>query len=61
MRNSVLYDSRKFKSHGCRVCKHNPMGICELCGKEVPIGKVLGNGRASWCPKGKTDERKKHV
>lgn len=44
---------KKHKRYGCCACEHNPMGVCELCGREVPIGKVLGNGRASWCPMGK--------
>lgn len=26
----------------CRDCEHNPEGICELCGKEIPITHVMG-------------------
>ena len=41
------------KKFGCRVCKHNPMGICELCDREVPARLVIQNGHPSWCPKHK--------
>lgn len=48
---------RTHKPHGCKICKHNPMGICEMCGKEVPMRLVIQNGIPSWCPKkgGKND------
>jgi hypothetical protein len=42
---------RTHKPHGCKVYKHNPMGICELCGKEVPMRLVVQNGVPKWCPK----------
>jgi len=41
---------RTHKEHGCKVCKHNPMGICELTGKEVPSRLVIQNGVPAWCP-----------
>lgn len=44
---------KKRPKFGCKVCEHNPMGICELCGKEVPMRFVIQNGTASWCPKKK--------
>ena len=52
---------KKHKAFGCRVCEHNPMGMCELASRDVPVGYVLMNGHPRWCPKGKKDERKKHV
>lgn len=41
---------KKHKHFGCKVCEHNPMGICELCGREVPMRLVIQNGVPSWCP-----------
>ena len=37
--------------HGCRACEHNPMGICELTGREVPMTYMMQNRVAAWCPK----------
>lgn len=37
--------------HGCNVCKHNPIGLCELAGREVPVGYIIKNGTPPWCPK----------
>lgn len=36
----------------CSKCKHNPMGTCELCGKEIPMAYVLDriNKNPGWCP-----------
>ena len=36
----------------CSDCKHNPMGTCELCGKEIPMAYVLDriNKNPGWCP-----------
>lgn len=48
--------TKKHKKYGCKVCKHNPMGICELCGKEVPMRLVVQNGSPKWCPRGGKDE-----
>lgn len=42
---------RTHKPHGCKIRKYNPMGICELCGKEVPMRLVVQNGVPKWCPK----------
>lgn len=42
---------KKHKPYGCKICKHNPLGVCELCGREVPIRLVIQNGQPSWCPK----------
>ena len=44
---------KKHKQYGCKVCKHNPVGICELCGREVPMRLVIQNGTPKWCPKQK--------
>lgn len=49
--------TRKHKPHGCKVCKHNPMGICQLAEKEVPIQYVVSNGNPKWCPKPKKGEK----
>lgn len=36
----------------CSDCKHNPMGTCLLCDKEVPMAYVIGriNKAPGWCP-----------
>ena len=36
----------------CSNCKHNPLGTCLLCGKDVPIAYVLNriNKCPNWCP-----------
>ena len=36
----------------CSNCKHNPMGYCELCGKEIPMAYVIDriNKNPGWCP-----------
>lgn len=46
------------KPYGCKVCEHNPMGICETVGKEVPIVFVSSNGSPVWCPLKKKGKRK---
>lgn len=40
----------KFKEGGCKVCEHNPMGICEIVSKEVECSHILHNTRPPWCP-----------
>lgn len=50
MRKGTFNLYRTHKPHGCKVCEHNPMGICELCGKEVPMRLVVQNGVPAWCP-----------
>ena len=36
----------------CSDCEHNPMGICEMCGKEIAICYIIQRkqGAPSWCP-----------
>ena len=36
----------------CKNCEHNPMGICEKCGKEIPLSYIMGRtGKyPKWCP-----------
>lgn len=48
--------TRKYKYHGCRVCKHNPKGFCEVTGKEIPVTYAVSSGHPKWCPKGKEKE-----
>ncbi len=43
---------RTHKPHGCRICEHNPMGVCELTAKEVPLWTCNQNLAPKWCPKG---------
>ena len=40
------------KLHNCRTCTHNPMGVCELTGEEVPMSYALGRnqGVPRFCP-----------
>lgn len=40
------------KLRNCRTCEHNPMGVCELTGKEVPTSYVIGfnKGLPRFCP-----------
>lgn len=41
----------KDKAH-CSNCEHNPMGTCELCGREIPMAYVLNriNKAPTFCP-----------
>jgi hypothetical protein len=34
----------------CNKCKHNPMGYCELCGREITYHNILHNDAPTWCP-----------
>lgn len=43
----------KFKEVGCKVCEHNPMGVCEVESREVAYAHILHNTRPPWCPLGK--------
>ena len=45
--------TRKHQKYGCKICEHNPMGVCEMCGREVPMNFVIQNGFPKWCPKPK--------
>lgn len=46
--------SRKIDPYfGCRVCEHNPEGVCELVKRDVPMTLIVKNGCPSWCPKGR--------
>ncbi len=40
------------KERGCGSCEHNPMGICDLCGKEIPMSYVMrrNKGVPRFCP-----------
>lgn len=40
------------KNPKCSDCKHNKMGICELCGKEIGISYILSRNQksAAFCP-----------
>lgn len=43
----------------CSDCEHNPMGVCEMCGKEIAICYIIQRkqGAPAWCPliRGKKD------
>lgn len=34
----------------CNECKYNPIGTCEICGKEVTYYNILHNNAPTWCP-----------
>lgn len=36
----------------CNICEHNPMGTCELCGREIPMAYVINriNKAPTFCP-----------
>lgn len=48
----ALKEMGKTKKLKCKECKHNPMGICELCGREIPICYITGRSgyRPAFCP-----------
>lgn len=42
----------KYKGPRCSECPHNPMGVCELTGKEISIAFILqrNQGAPAACP-----------
>lgn len=42
----------KMNQPKCRECEHNPMGICELCDKEIPMSYITGRAgfHPAFCP-----------
>lgn len=40
------------KQPKCSKCKNNPMGVCILTEKEVPLTYAMGKnkGAPKWCP-----------
>lgn len=49
-KGSFNFRQAKVKEHGCKNCEHNPMGICEIVGKELGYQYCLYSGRPVWCP-----------
>ena len=39
------------KESGCRACKKNIMGVCNMTGKEVPLTSGVANRKPKWCPR----------
>lgn len=58
MRNNWDFSRDYGKPHGCRVCEHNPMGVCETVGKEIPLVLYTTNGSPVWCPLKKKGTKK---
>jgi hypothetical protein len=52
------YGEVNHKPHGCRACEHNPMGVCEVIGKELPWIYASNNGEPVWCPLKKKGKKK---